>query len=87
MRAGPNPLGHTRWGISVKTRLGGAVVRNRVKRRVREMLRRAPRSFGTSGWDLVVEPRRPEVATADFAGLRRELDALLEKMFPPGERA
>ncbi len=33
-----NQLGHSRFGISVKKALGGAVVRNRIRRRVREML-------------------------------------------------
>jgi ribonuclease P protein component len=34
--------GPTRLGITVSRKVGGAVVRNRVKRRVREIFRRAP---------------------------------------------
>lgn len=76
MVARPNGLGRTRWGISVKARLGQAVVRNRVKRRLREVLRRAPLP---AGWDVVVQPRTAEVATAEFAALSRELTGLLER--------
>jgi len=74
--ARPNGLERTRWGISVKTRLGNAVVRNRVKRRLREMLRAAALP---AGWDFVVQPRDARVATADFAELQRELGGLLSK--------
>lgn len=74
--ARPNGLGRARWGISVKARLGNAVVRNRVKRRLREMLRRAEL---TAGWDLVVQPRDARVATADFGELSRELESLLSR--------
>lgn len=73
-----NELGETRWGLSVKAQLGGAVVRNRVKRRLREILRRA-RRWLPAGWDVVVQPRASDAATADFGTLTRELEALLEK--------
>lgn len=80
--AQPNPGGRTRWGLSVKAALGRAVVRNRVKRRLREILRRAqPRLPG--GWDVVVQPRESEVATAEFTALSRELEALLEAALRP----
>lgn len=65
-----------RWGISIKARLGNAVVRNRIRRRVREALRHASPEMPT-GWDVVIQPRSAEVATADFAALSRELERLL----------
>jgi len=71
-----NGRGETRWGISVKSRLGGAVVRNRMKRRLREILRRAGLP---DGWDIVVQPRTARVASDDFEGLRRELTSLLAR--------
>ncbi|MFQ5724212.1 MAG: ribonuclease P protein component [Terriglobia bacterium] len=79
-----NARGQTRWGISVKARLGNAVVRNRMKRRLREILRRAalPR-----GWDLVVQPNSPEVARADFANLRDELRGLLERVLQADKKS
>ena len=74
--ARPHGRERTRWGISVKTRLGNAVVRNRVKRRLREMLRAAALP---AGWDFVVQPRDARVATADFGELQQELAGLLAK--------
>ena len=69
----------------MQARLGGAVVRNRIKRRVREILRRhrpeKPRAHAeseTTGWDVVVQPLSAEVAAADFATLSEELTQLVE---------
>lgn len=77
--------GATRWGISVKARLGSAVLRNRVKRRLREILRRAQEAL-PPGWDVVVQPRTSKVATADFADLSRELQALLAAALGQNEK-
>jgi ribonuclease P protein component len=65
----------SRFGISVKKALGGAVVRNRLKRRIREILRLHRQEIAT-GWDIVIHPRS-SVATAAFAAIERELTALL----------
>ena len=51
----PNQRGVGRLGIAVTRKLGGAVVRNRAKRLIREVFRRnklAP------GYDVVVVPKR-----------------------------
>ncbi len=66
----------SRFGISVKKALGGAVVRNRLKRRIREILRLHRQEIAT-GWDIVIHPRS-SVATAPFAALERELLDLLK---------
>jgi ribonuclease P protein component len=65
----------SRFGISVKKALGGAVVRNRIKRRIREILRRNKTEI-PSGWDIVIHPRS-SVAQAAFAPLETELVRLL----------
>lgn len=72
----------TRWGLSVKARLGGAVVRNRIKRRLREILRGAGLP---PGWDIVVQPLAAEVATADFTALGDELRELLKRALRLGK--
>ena len=57
----------SRFGISVMKALGGAVVRNRIKRRIRDILRRNRTEIPT-GWDIVIHPRST-VAQAAFAPL------------------
>ena len=51
----PNELGHNRFGFMVSKRLGNAVVRNKVKRRLREVVRQTDLK---SGWDAVFIARR-----------------------------
>jgi len=75
-----NGLGKSRFGMSVGRALGGAVVRNRIRRRVREILR-LDRGEIPSGWDIIVHPRA-SVAGAEFAPLREELIALLRNSIP-----
>ena len=69
---------HSRFGSSVKKQLGNAVVRNRIRRRIREILRRNS-SETPSGWDIVIHPRR-SVARANFGQLQAELLALLKTL-------
>jgi ribonuclease P protein component len=62
-----------RLGISVPKRTGNAAVRNRLRRRVRELFRREREIFGKprAGVDLVVHVR-PPAAGASFADLSAE---------------
>jgi len=78
VRFGRNGLGHDRYGISTGRRLGSAVVRNRIRRRIREILRGALRT-GQGGWDILVVAR-PGSATATYADLKRALESLLGAM-------
>jgi ribonuclease P protein component len=80
--AGPNRV--SRFGISVKKALGGAVVRNRIRRRIREILRRN-RTEIPRGWDIVIHPRR-SVAQALFAPLETELVRLLRSIVPGDQK-
>ena len=75
----------SRFGISVKKALGGAVVRNRIKRRIREILRRNRTEIPT-GWDIVIHPRST-VAQAAFAPLEAELVRLLRSIQNTGRGA
>jgi ribonuclease P protein component len=68
----------SRFGISVKKALGGAVVRNRVRRRIREILRRNSLEI-SPGWDIVIHPRT-SMMRAVFASIEAELLALLRSI-------
>jgi ribonuclease P protein component len=65
VRALPNGLDVTRYGLTVSRHVGNAVVRNRIKRRLREILRQMKL---TPGRDFIVIARNP-AATADFKTL------------------
>lgn len=75
VRAAPNGLDITRYGFAVSRRVGNAVVRNRVKRRLREVMRQAAL---LTGWDIVVIARNP-AALADYNSLKRTVGELLTK--------
>jgi ribonuclease P protein component len=72
-----NELGRDRYGISTGKRLGNAVVRNRVRRRIRETLMGMDRT--TSGWDVLVVAR-PASATATYTELRDALQRLMRSL-------
>jgi ribonuclease P protein component len=68
----------TRFGISTSRRLGGAVVRNRIRRRIRETLRAlGPRIV--PGFDILLVAR-PGSVTAN----QHELAATLERLLRNG---
>jgi ribonuclease P protein component len=71
----PNGLTWSRCGFSVSRRVGGAVVRNRVKRRLREILRLAQFK---PGWDIIFIAR-PPAAGASFASLEKSVQGLLSR--------
>jgi ribonuclease P protein component len=67
----------TRVGLIASKRVGPAVVRNRVRRRLREAIR-ARQERIRPGWDLVVIVRRP-ATDATFAALATAVDVLLAR--------
>ncbi len=65
-----------RFGITVTKRIGNAVVRNRMKRRFRELLREVLPAHGLADTDHVLIGREGGVER-DFGKLREELVAAL----------
>ena len=75
IRVRPNGLGVTRFGFSVSKRIGNAVARNRVKRRLREAARSASVE---AGFDIVIVARNG-AAEADFARIERSIHKLFRR--------
>jgi ribonuclease P protein component len=75
-----NGLPQSRFGFSIKKALGNAVVRNRIRRRVREIVR-CHRWEIPTGCDIVIHPRS-KVARAEFSALTAELLRLMQTGLP-----
>jgi len=73
-----NDRGHDRLGVAVGKRVGGAVVRNRAKRRLREAFRGRPRRSGPE-WDIVFVAK-PDIAAATQEELEREFGQRLRRL-------
>lgn len=72
----PNELGHPRIGITASRKVGKAVARHRLKRRIKETYRRWKRRGNLPAMDLVVH-LKPGAGGADFLSFRAELLRLL----------
>jgi len=69
-----NGLGLSRYGFSISRRVGKAVIRNRFRRQLREIVRAAPVE---PGWDIVIIVR--PAAEVDYTGLKEAVISLLKR--------
>jgi len=76
LRALHNDLSLSRYGLSVSKRVGKAVTRNKLKRRLREILRIIPLK---PGWDIVFIIR-PAASDANYASLKKTVEYLLSRV-------
>ena len=76
--AHPNGGRGKRFGVTVTKKIGNAVVRNRMKRRFRELLRAALPGEGLADHDYVLIGREGGVER-DFATMRTELSQALAR--------
>lgn len=82
----PNELRHNRLGLSVSRRLGGAVERNRIKRRLREAFRLSQHQQ-PAGYDIVIVVRPHKLLSVEayqqhLLKAFGEIDALWQKRRP-----
>lgn len=82
VRPGPEsgvaPVTGPRLGLTVPRAIGGAVVRNRIKRRLRAAFRLHRAKIGPR-WDIVLNPRRAAL-DASFADIEKAFARLIQKM-------
>ena len=71
--------GPVRFGFTVSKKVGNAVERNRVKRRLREIVRRAPEGRMQTGYDYVLIGRRPALGLP-FGRLAEDFDGALRRV-------
>jgi ribonuclease P protein component len=71
--------GPVRVGFTVSKQVGNAVERNRVRRRLREMVRLQPETAFAAGNDYVLIGRR-HALTCPFRDMARELDGALRRV-------
>ena len=79
---GPDSGSEMRVGFTATKKIGGAVVRNRAKRRLREAARALLPLHGLPGHDYVFVARAPTV-TRDWAGLLDDVKAALIRLSRP----
>lgn len=88
LQARPRPAGATvdgeiaRFGFTATKGLGGAVVRNRARRRLKEAVQVAGPSHAMAGYDYVLIAREGTVQRR-FAELIKDLERALAKVHEP----
>ena len=75
LRTLPNDLTHNRFGFVISKRVGNAVVRNRIRRRLKETIRSLPL---TDGWDVVFSAKT-SAPGAKFERLKSSVVGLLTR--------
>jgi ribonuclease P protein component len=68
---------HGKWAVLVGRKFGGAVERNRAKRRIREISRKL--GVGTTGWDIACCPK-PCARRATYKELESDMVDLLRRL-------
>jgi ribonuclease P protein component len=74
----PVPVPVTRVGFTVSTKVGNAVVRNRIRRRLRELFRKRRQDF-PKGLDMVLVARQ-SAAEADLARLTSSFERVVVEL-------
>jgi ribonuclease P protein component len=79
-RAAPEPAHLARFGFTATKSLGGAVIRNRARRRLKEAVRLTGPAHATEGYDYVLIARGGTVQRP-FTELIKDLERALAKVY------
>jgi len=85
-RLAPSTGSPPRFGFTATKKLGNAVARNRIRRRLKEVVRLVAPSQARAGCDYVLIAREA-AATRPFATLERDLAAAFAALHAPGAPA
>ena len=72
-----NDLPYSRFGFAVNSRIGNAVARNRIKRRLREIVRLRMAAI-RPGWDIILIARKP-IRSAEYRQMETACARLLRR--------
>ena len=84
-RRSDKAVGPARVGLTVTRRTGGAVERNRIRRRLKAAVAEIAEGKMCRGHDYVIIARRPAIS-APFDKIRRDLDACLDHLHRPSSQ-
>ena len=79
-----SPTDIIRIGYTASKKVGGAVHRNRAKRRLRALAEPDMAALGRPGWDYVLIARAGETASRAFTNLQDDLRAAVERIHQRG---
>lgn len=85
--AEPVPEGLVRIGFTCSKKVGNSVLRNRAKRRLREIARLILPELARPGWDYVLIGRPGATVSRDFADLQQDLRRALADIHSSSARA
>lgn len=71
-----------RFGFTITKKIGNAVTRNRIRRRLKHALSQLADEFAMPGFDYVVVGRR-RAATQPYSDLKKDLERCLQRVHDP----
>jgi ribonuclease P protein component len=75
----PSEKGYLEYGISVGKKIGNAVVRNKIKRKVRILINNLLEQYGNKSYQIIVIVR-PQFLNRSFQVNQESLQRLIKKM-------